>query len=544
LKPGFSAENSLKSDHHLAQVQYSDRLPAESELFVLDAPPTQPWWRSYLGISTPLPQNRKGALLFLPASDRWFALTFGLIYHNLLDESIEYDFGLRVTLNCVNPNELKSTDTLEPGAARRKRTQMPTGADLTYFEFDRDSSVVKSITGLVAEEFAGLFKNATGANSLSVSLDVSADELVGRCGALLGLYESTSYKDNFPDLLNVVPVLDPDKIAELDDLLMEAVRNGDDSLYLAIPEMVDYGSGVHYAAFTGEGSSLVYSNVFLGDYIAYLDSHGKARQDITLGDLRRQGLDLCDVDGVRSRHYPIYRCLIFDVSADGDSHAYHFMESKWYRVENSYVEKLRSKLDPLWEDINLPDFAQKDEGEYSTILAEQNEQFICLDRSNISPSGFTQVEPCDLYRIVDDRAVLYHFKRSTFSSQLSHLFNQGANAIELLRLEAESLAKLKNLIREKVAPESLAEQLAPLDTMRIKVIFGMITHKDRSRKSENLPLFSRISLVRVLRTFELAGAECRYGFIRDGLEPEPAKPKKSKKKSLKTAASEPEAVEA
>jgi uncharacterized protein (TIGR04141 family) len=116
-------------------------------LFILDGTPQPPWWKSYFGVQRDLLQTSKGALVFLPVEGRVLALAFGHVAHNLKDESYEYDFGIKVTLNCVDPKKLKNTDTLEPGSARRQRTQRAIETELTYFDFDYDSAVLKSITG-------------------------------------------------------------------------------------------------------------------------------------------------------------------------------------------------------------------------------------------------------------------------------------------------------------------------------------------------------------------------------------------------------------
>jgi uncharacterized protein (TIGR04141 family) len=140
LKDGFDATNALRQDHLLHDTVRATGLPENAVLFVLDGEPRAPWWKSYFGIEQPLPQTNKGALIFLQIDERCFALSFGHVSHNLLDTSYEYDFGLRVTLNSLDPTKLKSTDTLEPGAAKRQRTQLPIESELTFFDFDRDST--------------------------------------------------------------------------------------------------------------------------------------------------------------------------------------------------------------------------------------------------------------------------------------------------------------------------------------------------------------------------------------------------------------------
>jgi uncharacterized protein (TIGR04141 family) len=149
LKEGFDANNALEEEHELDDEVVADFLPPGASLFVHDRDPHPPWWKDYFGIKKTLSLASKGALIFLPVGKRCFALCFGHVAHNLKDTSYEYDFGLKVTLNCVDPNELKSTDSLEPGVGRRQRTQLPVGSDLTLFDFDRDSSILRRLTGKV-----------------------------------------------------------------------------------------------------------------------------------------------------------------------------------------------------------------------------------------------------------------------------------------------------------------------------------------------------------------------------------------------------------
>jgi uncharacterized protein (TIGR04141 family) len=129
LKPDYTSENALKEEHGLDSRVFAGAIPEGAVLFVLDNEPHAPWWRGYFGIRKRLDQLTKGALVFVPVNDRWFALSFGHVAHNLREDAYEYDFGLRVTLNSVDPGALKSTDALEPGIGRRQRTQVPIGSD-------------------------------------------------------------------------------------------------------------------------------------------------------------------------------------------------------------------------------------------------------------------------------------------------------------------------------------------------------------------------------------------------------------------------------
>jgi uncharacterized protein (TIGR04141 family) len=260
LKNGFNAANALEDDHDLQGQLNATRLPAKAVLYVLDAEQTQPWWRGYFGIKKSLLHSAKGAIVFLPVKARWFALCFGHVSHNLREDSYEHGFGLTVTLNSVDPKRLKSTDILEPGAARRRRTQVPMESDLTFFDFDRDSTILTMLTGKVKDEHRDLFRYATGSANLRISSAVASDGLPEVCARLLGLYDSNDYKTTFPDIHNIQPVRDPVEIAKLDTKLVAAVRAKDKTLILTIPDMVNYEDDV-FASFGGSGLSKIYDDV-------------------------------------------------------------------------------------------------------------------------------------------------------------------------------------------------------------------------------------------------------------------------------------------
>ena len=270
LKEDFNVTNTLKDDHRLDDGIEGNALPDDAVLYVLDNQPTPPWWKSYFGIQKNLTQTLKGAIVFLPVEGRTFAITFGHVFHNLKSESCEYDFGLRVTLNSVDPDKLKSFDSLRPENARRQRTQLSVGSDLTLFDFDRDGTILKSLTGKVKEELMTFFRHATGASSIRISSDVTPVGLLGLCGKLLELYQDETCKISFPDIQNVTPIKDPVVIDALNAKLVDAVRTKDESLVLTIPDIVNYADEM-YATFTGEGAGLVYDDVYIDCYYEYLE---------------------------------------------------------------------------------------------------------------------------------------------------------------------------------------------------------------------------------------------------------------------------------
>lgn len=161
LKNGYTSPGeALKADHGLKKASHETAVGKTWPAYLATKPSTPPWWRGYFGISDSVEQGFAGAIVFVNASNRIFALTFGHVRHHLRDEAYEYDFGLRTTLNAVDPKEIRNTDELDPATSRRRRTQLPERSDINYFDFDGDNAVLRSLTGAIRAEYRALFSHA------------------------------------------------------------------------------------------------------------------------------------------------------------------------------------------------------------------------------------------------------------------------------------------------------------------------------------------------------------------------------------------------
>lgn len=529
LRAGETPESSLRDDTKLEEASSPSSTPEESRLYILDSPPREPWWKGYFGVTENLWQSFKGALLYVPVGDRWFALTFGQVHHNLKDESYEYDFGLRVTLNSLDPLRLRSTDTIQPGPSQRRRTQLPRESDLTFFDFDRDSTILKSLTGKVRDELKPLFKQATGSSSLRISSDTLPSALSDLLEKLLEIYASNDYKTSFPDIQNITPVREPWVKDKLDAKLEAALRGKDPAVTLAVPEIINYSDDL-YVTFGGKGQGLLYDDVYLDRLYEYLDSKGADPSSMDLADFKGLALILTKENEVPTGRFALYRTLIFETQLDEDDADYHLVEGQWYRVQSDYILRVANTIDPHFATNALPDFDDADEAAYNIRVADESGTAVCLDKENISPLGQKQVEPCDVLRLEGGTLEMLHVKRSTLSNQLSHLFNQGANSYELIRLEPAALQRLKDLIEAKFAGDPVP-LLAAVDGMNVDVWFVIVTHKDTAKKSDNLPLFSRISLMRNLRALKAMGIDAKVSFVRDATMAKAGKKKARKKKA-------------
>lgn len=530
LKEGYDATNALREEHRLDADINAKNLPPNATLLILDSNLHPPWWKSYFDIEKDLNQVTKGSLVFLPVSGRCFALSFGHVAHNLIDTAYEYDFGLRVTLNSVDPHKLRSTDTLDPGAAKRQRTQLPIESELTLFDFDHDSLILRNLTGQVRDEHKAWFRRATGGSNLRISTDTQAEGLTELCEKLLCLYQSEDYKDTFPGIQNIAPVRDPAQIEKLNDKLLAGFQTRNSDLNITVPDIINYRDSI-WVRFSGIGPSKIYEDVRIENYYKYLDEHGKDLNSITIEDFRHQMLVLTDENGNHKDRYSIFKSFIFDTTLkDTQNETFYLCEGNWYRIDKSYIERLNTRLDELCKDSDLPSYSHKNEGEYNQDVAEKDATFACLDKENISPNRQTSVEPCDLLAVRNDIVNFYHIKISTHSAQLSHLFNQGINSIELIHLEPEVVEKLENLIK-KTLPDDANKIALLIRERKYCIIFGIVTQKDPANKSLNLPLFSRISLMRGMKALRLMNIPGYVMFITDKNTPTAGR-KKTRKKTI------------
>jgi uncharacterized protein (TIGR04141 family) len=91
------------------------------------------------------------------------------------------------------------------------------------------------------------------------------------------------------------------------------------------------------------------------------------------------------------------------------------------------------------------------------------------------------------------------------------LFNQGVNSVTILRQNPESKDKLKELIKHDNGFNN------QIDNNQYSVTYGIISNKDRRLKSDSLPIFSRMSLLRCARTLSLMNIKIKVFLIKDNV---------------------------
>ena len=259
---------------------------------------------------------------------------------------------------------------------------------------------------------------------------------------------------------------------------------------LAIPEVVDYSTNFKILYHTC-ATSKEYEDVSLEDYLSCLK--GTLSDKIGIDILKKHKMIVKDDNEKTLREYSIYKTLLFDCSHKDKT--YHLCDGSWYLIDQNLIAELKSSLDPIFLNTHevLCACKHKREDEYNSSAAKsapESFSVFCLDKENIAPDKVSAVEPCDLICIRNDCIELIHNKKSTRSSNLSHLFSQGYVSAFLLSTEPKSKNNLLKLLKNSEQFEDKIKK------DKYAVVYGIISHKPRDSKSDALPFFSRINLSR------------------------------------------------
>src|SRR5207244_3420860 len=149
-----------------------------------------------------------GAVLFVESSRRLFAVTFGQGRHLLEPETLESDFGLKVVLNTVAPDQLKSVDakTIDETTMHTRR-DVSRDSSFAAFGLDVSRDLLRAVTGTPQDDTLG--PRLTGSDALGLHTRAQVPQLPALATRLLEAYQAEHYKEHF----DFIDYLRPEKAA-------------------------------------------------------------------------------------------------------------------------------------------------------------------------------------------------------------------------------------------------------------------------------------------------------------------------------------------
>ncbi|ADO67868.1 TIGR04141 family sporadically distributed protein [Stigmatella aurantiaca] len=494
--------------------QSGEPIPAdwgfEGTLYTFESPAKKPRWVSFVeegfpgGISIS-PGSTPGAVLFLKADSRLFALTFGQGRHLLKADAHEVDFGLKATLNMVDAAKLRSLDvrTFEDLPVHTRR-QVSRNSSLDAFTVDVVRDLLGAVTGEPPDEtFA---KRLTGRDALTLTGQVVFSELVNTCKTLLKAYKKDTYKEHFAWVDNIRLVKDGILRNELNTELLKTLNARDfHKIHLAPPEVIDWTqAGFRYPG-EREGVSEPHNDLDIEECIEALakrEGVPASSLKLTVDDLKKDKIRIVYEDSsFEPDQWSLYNCLVAELSNRDSLHI--LSAGQWFKVEKTFAARTLEDAKGFVKELKGFPSARPDEteGHYNEKVAQGSKTLALLDKELLKSKGArTTIEPCDLF---SHSGQFIHIKRKLRSSALSHLFAQGAVAAETFLQDDSFRKKLKAVIAKK--SPSLAPLLDNPIPGNYEIVFAIITASKREWP-EALPFFSQLNFVRNAK--RLSG----YGF--------------------------------
>lgn len=500
LKADHTRDDVLSSAADVSEHTVPALTTRTPSLFVKSSAPHPPWWVNYLrpnvkGGLVGLLTASSGAVLVVEAADRIFALTFGVGRYLLNADAFESDFGLKVVLNTVAPNQLKSVDakTIDDTVLHTRR-DVSRDSSLSAFGLDVSRDLLRAVTGTPRDDALG--PRVTGSDSLGIFTRLQVRELPVLGKRLLEAYQSETYKENF----DFVDFLRPEKsvvrIQKLEELLIKALQGEQLSdIHLAAPELLDWSDVAGFRLSTQPTRAPLDSDPRITTYLGT-----KSKDELTVATLRSDHLfAIRTSDGLAQGSWSIYRSLVYQTEFDGQ--LFVLSGGDWFRINLSFKDRVYEDVDRLARKEGLPAAAARtDEATYNHQAAAALDA-VCLDRRFVHDDGPDKIEICD---ILTRAGGFIHVKHRGSSSTLSHLFAQGVNSAERLlddegfRSKARDVAAGAHAEFKDVIPE---HRPRPEDH---EITFVVITRSKR-KTPLTLPFFSVVSLRAAAHRLQILG---------------------------------------
>jgi len=484
-------KETLKEPDELDEYELNTSVAFEGALLVQPTRENPPTWLEFVqrGIAGNIEFSNNAsnsAVLFIKSSSRIFALTFGHGRHLLKQETFERNFGLKVALNTVNPQKLRSIDirTFEE-LPLYIRQQASAASSMSVFDIDIDSDLLRAMTGQPIQEDFGL--RITGADSLALNSRIDFSDIGKKCEQILSAYKSNKYKKNFGWVDHLQSVRDPLLKEKLDGYLLAAINTDDkEDIYLSPPEPLDWLTVEGFQYSPERRSNEWRADLNLSDYLDLLSDEDAVSAKL----LRNHRVNVKFVDADESAaKWTIYECLVSQVKLE--KYLYVLTGGQWFQIEKKYANRVLDDLKniPNEDSFLLDAEVGEKEGDYNERIASNMPGLVLMDKKTIRSEGATTpIEFCDLFS--KDKQII-HVKRKTQSAMLSHLFGQGTVSAELFLRDDTFRDSVRTvLMNQKPNLSNLVPKNRPT-TSDYQVIYAIIT--DGKRKwPDCLPFFSQI----------------------------------------------------
>ncbi len=513
----------------------------------------EPSWVGFIKQMVPKPSGKPlkisnssaGAVLVVDKignDNRVMILSFGQGHHCIPDEIIDPFFGIKVAVNSIDSEQIRSMNTSIPSSASlRAAIQTGTPTQPEQLALSLDGSILKGITGEVSDEQAENLQYLkgciTGSSSLTLKASITSfDNLKELCLEAYKQFLKDDYTNKGFGWIDQLKLLKKQEVAKakLNEKLEEALKarmdGGEPSgeLHLSPPEIVDYERITSFQLIQKSKNKEGYSHLSI-DALINLDI-----KKLDIDFLKKNKVYAFDNNDELVKTWSIYKCLTFETIDDakgntenndeGNTETYKYILSggSWYKVDSSFYNKIKGAFTEAVEYGQSDNFQTKElpqikknkqnkdpdklslEGEkdYNERVAKDSPELICLDGYDILLQD-GKFEACDL---LSSNQELIHVKKCCSSSTLSHLFMQGRNSTLIFKSDPGTIGQFQEKIDEAIAGSNATTKGNADKFNKIisdnslsrdaKVIFALIDSRQKGNRG-SLPFFSLVTFSEV-----------------------------------------------
>jgi uncharacterized protein (TIGR04141 family) len=462
----------------------------DAMLYTNSTPMRRPAWESFFEEavdvgSLALRTASASAVLVLRVRERLFAITFGYGKYLLNPFALQSSFGLRVTLNAVPPDNIRSIDKKAfEGISTHTREQASKETSIADFGLDVEKDVLRAVVGRPSDQALG--KRLTGMDALTANVKLELDDVPDLLAAYLSKSAETTYKERYPWVDNIKEVSERRLKNRLDEELLALLADRDNPrAWLGVPDLIEWND-IEGFRYTSAASAPMFPDLHLRDYLDAILTSAP-----TIDTLRRHR-----VHGIRASSgqpfdkWSVYRCLYAEVTLGGQT--YLLSGGAWYIVDRDFLQMINSAVDAISEtNFAPPDYNEgEDEAAYNVRLASAFTGAVCIDRKTLRyGGGRSKVEFCDVLLATHQ---LLHVKRYAGSSSvLSHLFAQGVVSATALVRDPAFRKQVNELLPKALRLQH--PQTQP-NTSEFEVAYIIASRSAKPLTPSTLPFFSRVTL--------------------------------------------------
>ncbi|HBX9995378.1 TPA: sporadically distributed protein, TIGR04141 family [Klebsiella variicola] len=525
----FLAKKGIFEDEHLLELENMKaakplNIPnTESVIYIQQSKPAKhPDWVDYIinsqseiGYDDFSKCQSESAVIILRMSGYIFLMSFGGGHHKVKKDSIERDFGLRVTLNSVDPDKLKSLDKSNyEDTPLNTRNQSAKEVDITSLNIDSELDILSTLTGKSNVKIFG--DVVTGKDCLTIVPSIDIDSVGEVLSEALSKFKSKLPKE-FEWIDNISKVKDKTSCAvlelELDEYLVDDSKN--EEFWIGEPELVDWATQVGYVFGRISSRMEIHPTLVFDNLKKYMQVHGI---QLSCESLRKLKIHIIKQNETSYDSWSAFNCLYAEVTVNGE--VYILRDGVWYSVNRNFVASIDKSLERIEHyDVKLPVYNCEREEHYNETVCNSDRSFFLLDKKLIHHGGRgSKFEFADLLYSGTD---LIHVKYYRSSSTLSHLFAQAYVSLELFVSDSVFRSKVNNVLPDDFKIDASKRP----DTQKYKIVYAIAINKPIPQR---LPLFSKITLKNTIKSLENLGFTILIAQI--PVDPELAKLKKLKSK--------------